>query len=133
MKKIKIAACILGLAISASSWAHVGLKEASPAQDAILMESPNDLSLTFSAKVRLIKLSVSTDTQSLVEFGFTPSAEASVMYESQLPNLLPGSYDVNWVALGEDGHKMSGQYQFTLHKQGKIKDMPAKKASHNEH
>lgn len=133
MKRVKIAACILGLAISASSWAHVGLKQASPAQDAMLMQSPSNLSLTFSGKVRLIKLSINADNQTPVEFGFKANADAEPMYEWPLPTLEAGSYGVNWVALGEDGHKMSGQYQFTLRGQGMMKDMPMENTSENAH
>ncbi|WP_339773075.1 copper resistance CopC family protein [uncultured Paraglaciecola sp.] len=133
MKKIKIAACLLGLAISASSWAHVGLKQTSPAQDAMLMDSPSELSLTFSGKVRLIKVSVSNDNQASVAFGFKPSADAAVTYQWPLPALATGTYGVDWTALGEDGHKMSGEYLFTLHGPDMMKEMPMKGTAHNVH
>lgn len=133
MRRIKIATCILGLAISTASIAHVGLKQASPAQDAMLMQSPSNLSLTFSDKVRLIKLSINADNQTPVEFGFKANADAGTMYEWPLPTFAAGTYGVNWVALGEDGHKISGQYQFTLHGQGMMNDMPMEDTSHNAH
>lgn len=133
MKKVKIAACILGFVISTSSWAHVGLKQVFPAQGATLKQSPSNLALTFSGKVRLIKLSINADNQTPIEFGFKANADAESMYEWPLPTLTSGSYGVNWVALGEDGHKMSGEYQFTLHEEAAMNDIPVQKVPHLEH
>lgn len=133
MKKLSITTALLALVISMPSWSHVGLKQSVPAKDAMLMQSPGKLSLTFSGNVRLIKLSVSTDDKEPIEFGFKPNVDPAKTYQWSLPRLESGNYGVNWVALGKDGHKMSGQYQFMLHGQGMETADPKKKMSHNEH
>ena len=133
MKTIKIAAALLGLAISVSSWAHVGLTQAVPVKDAMLMQSPEEISLTFSGEVRLIRLSLSTESESPIEFGFEPNIDPQATYQWPLPTLASGKFGVRWIALGKDGHKMSGQYQFAVDSQDMKKVADKAQMSHSEH
>jgi copper resistance protein C len=115
MKITKIVLPLVALLFAGQVFAHVQLTAAVPADKAMLMQTPTTLSLTFSGKVRLTKVSLTGADDNSVEFGFTPSADAAGQFSWNLPVLNSGSYRVSWVALGADGHKMSGDYSFMLH------------------
>lgn len=115
MKTYKIAATIFGLVLSLSVSAHTSLKQSTPAQDAMLMQSPERLTLTFSGEVRLAKVTLKDSANQAVDFDFKPSATANSNFSWDLPSLAAGKYSVNWVVLGGDGHKMSGTFDFMLH------------------
>ena len=70
MKFITIAA-ILGLAVSFSASAHISLKQSTPQNSAMLMQSPEQLTLTFSGEVQLAKVLLSDAANKQVDFNFT--------------------------------------------------------------
>ena len=99
------------------------------------MQSPERLTLTFSGDVRLAKVTMKDSANQSVDFEFKPSTSASSNFSWDLPNLNAGRYSVNWVVLGGDGHKMSGDFNFMLHSSDEhSKVMPASakpKKNHN--
>lgn len=102
------------MAISAS--AHTGLGSSIPANDAMLMESPDAVELNFTADVNLIQFEVLKKMDgSAVEVEFTPSATASSYFSLPVPKLAMGHYQVNWGLLGGDGHKIEGSFEFMVH------------------
>tara|TARA_R110001583_G_scaffold11285_2_gene51360 strand:+ start:34809 stop:35162 length:354 start_codon:yes stop_codon:yes gene_type:complete len=115
MKFFNIAVATLGLALTFSASAHISLKQSTPIEQAMLMKSPEKLALTFSGKVRLVKLSISDKNNQDVNFDFKPSSTPSKNFNWPLPSLDQGNYTVKWMVLGGDGHKMSGKYSFMLH------------------
>lgn len=115
MNIVKLLLPLAALIFAGPVFAHVQLTNAVPADNAMLMQTPHRLSLTFSGKVRLTKLSLSSADNNSVEFGFKPSAAAAEQFSWALPVLSRGNYRVSWVALGADGHKMSGDFGFMLH------------------
>lgn len=133
MKFITIAA-ILGLALSFSASAHISLKQSTPQNSAMLMQSPEQLTLTFSGEVQLAKVLLSDAANKQVDFNFKPSAKANSNFSWPLPKLEQGNYTVKWIALGGDGHKMSGNFDFMLHASdahSKMKNMSAPHKQHN--
>jgi len=115
MKFFNIAAVILGVALTFSASAHISLKQSSPENSAMLMQSPEQLTLTFSGAVRLAKVIINDADNQAVDFNFKPSATANSNFSWSLPNIEKGNYTVKWIALGGDGHKMSGTFDFILH------------------
>ena len=114
MKFFNIATAVLGLALTFSASAHISLKQSTPESNAMLMQSPKQLTLTFSGEVRLAKVLVSDSENQRVDFSFKPSATPNKNFNWSLPNLSEGSYTVKWIALGGDGHKMSGTFNLSL-------------------
>ncbi|MCC2605331.1 copper resistance CopC family protein [Planctobacterium marinum] len=108
---------VISLAFSSTVFAHAGIKLESslPANNAMLMEAPQELSLTFNKGVRLVKVSLKNKQGKKVKFGFKPSKQASQNYTWKLPKLSPENYVVDWVILGSDGHKMHGKFGFMVH------------------
>ena len=134
MKYINIATAVLGLALTFSASAHISLKQSTPKSNAMLMQSPKQLTLTFSAEVRLAKVQLKDSENKPVDFSFKPSATPKKNFNWSLPNLAKGNYTVKWIALGGDGHKMSGTLNFMLHDKGLPSEMiEVKSDSHSKH
>ena len=114
MKKIIPLLTLLCLAFAGPVLAHVKQSGSVPADNAMLMQAPDVLSTSFSGPIRLTKVTLLHDNGNTVDFGFTPTAVAT-QFSWPLPVLEIGSYQVNWVGLGEDGHKMKGDFSFMLH------------------
>ncbi len=96
------------------AWAHVHLKSSVPANNAALTSTPAQLTLQFSAAVRVTSLSVQkegeTESTKIASLPKEPAAEINV----PLQPLAPGKYIVNWRALGGDNHVMSGSLRFSV-------------------
>ncbi|HAW93643.1 MAG: copper resistance protein CopC [Rheinheimera sp.] len=115
MKIVKFLLPLVALFFAGQVLAHVHLTQTVPADKAMLTQTPDTLILNFSGPVRLTKISLTDADNTSVEFGFTPSASASEQFSWALPVLQSGNYQVSWIALGADGHKMSGDFSFMLH------------------
>lgn len=134
MKFFNVAITILSLALTFSASAHVSLKQSTPENNAMLMQSPEKLSLTFSGDVRLAKVTVKNSKNQPMDISFKPSATPNKNFSWALPNLAKGNYTVKWIALGSDGHKMSGSFNFMLHNMESPSKMKQEKPdSHNKH
>ncbi|MFC4656989.1 copper resistance protein CopC [Rheinheimera marina] len=114
MKKLIPLLTLLCLAFAGPVLAHVKQSGSVPADNAMLMKAPDVLSISFSGPIRLTKVTLLHDNGNTVDFGFTPTAVAT-QFSWPLPVLEIGSYQVNWVGLGEDVHKMKGDFSFMLH------------------
>lgn len=116
MKFFNSAVAILGLVLTFSASAHISLKQSTPAQEAMLMKSPEQLSLTFGGEVRLAKVIIKDEKNKSINFDFKPSSTPSTDFSWSLPSLVQGTYTVKWTALGGDGHKMTDTFRFMVHK-----------------
>ncbi len=111
----------LGFAVlfmfSAGAIAHgdVKLESSSPSDNAMLMNSPEQLTLTYSKPLRLMKVSITGNETGEVDFDFRPTAEKQAAYTWQLKDLKPDTYTVEWIAMGGDGHKMKASFSFMVH------------------
>jgi methionine-rich copper-binding protein CopC len=133
MKFFNSAVAILGLVLTFSASAHISLKQSTPAQEAMLMKSPEQLSLTFGGEVRLAKVIIKDEKNKTINFDFKPSATPSTDFNWSLPSLAQGTYTVKWTALGGDGHKMTGTFRFMVHKNESHKMMQEQSNTHSKH
>ncbi|WP_137297546.1 copper resistance CopC family protein [Psychromonas sp. SP041] len=134
MNFFNITAATLGLALTFSASAHISLKESVPAQQAMLMQSPEQLTLTFSSDIRLAKVTINNVNNQPVNFGFEPSSTPNSKFIWSLPSLEQGNYTVKWIALGDDGHKMSETFGFMVHKmEPNKKGMHGQSTAHSAH
>lgn len=101
---------------SSSVWAHANLTSSSPAKGAILNASPSSLELSFSAPVRIVRLSLRDKTQTEVAIEQPSMSQSQAEYSLVLPTLTDSTYTASWIMMGEDGHKMTEKLQFTLHR-----------------
>jgi len=102
------------LLISSSLLAHTGIKSSSPENKSVLTKAPETLSLNFKSAVRLMKVRLLDAKQETVKIDFKPTAKAAKSFDVDLPALTVGNYKVNWMMMGKDGHRMKGNFSFTI-------------------
>jgi hypothetical protein len=136
---------LLAAMTSMSVFAHTGLTSSTPKDNAMLMENPEKIEVTFGDAVRLVSLTLVNSKDEPVEIDFAPSMEASETFTYALPMLMPSNYKASWTIMGEDGHKMKGDFTFMVHAMDKMKgmkkmdgmkdmkDMKDKKMDHAQH
>ncbi|MDG6098983.1 copper resistance protein CopC [Alteromonas sp. ZYF713] len=114
LKYLKLLAAGLVL-FSGFATAHVELYDASPAAGGMLESAPEELFLSFSGDVRIVKLKLTDAKGKGVDFGFKPVVEATDEMRWALPSLAAGKYTVQWTVMGEDGHTFQDSYGFHVH------------------
>lgn len=117
MKQLSlISTLFIALILTMNTHAHTGLESSVPSNNAMLMESLDKIELRFASEVNLIKLDlVNKEDGQQIPIGYTPTTEAAASFSHPLPGLKIGTYQVNWTAMGADGHKMEGNFSFMMH------------------
>lgn len=120
MKHVIGAAAALAFAagLAGPAFAHAHLLSATPAADSTVSAAPTQLELHFSEALELAFTGVtltSTDKDA-VPLGeeSLEQGDNKVLVVPIARPLRPGAYTVVWHALSIDGHKTSGQYEFTV-------------------
>ncbi len=118
--RIKLVAICLALIVGAitalAAGAHAELLAAEPAPGAQLPVSPSEVRLTFTepvgAQSRILVFAEGFQAvEGLVSQNST--AQPETLYVP-LPELEPGVYTVQWSAISDDGHEISGTYSFSV-------------------
>jgi len=113
---MKVLSFLSGLALitfCVSANAHAHLQKSSPADHSVITTSPPNLELVFSELAQLTSLSIQKDKEEKQNLTSLPATAATKISVS-LPALTPGSYQVVWHVLSDDGHMMTGVLHFTL-------------------
>ena len=114
MKQLSLIFTLLTALIVATN--TTGLESSVPSNNTMLMESLEEIELHFASEVNLIKLElVDRANGESVSLGFKPTTAAATDFSQPLPALKIGTYQVNWAAMGADGHKMEGDFSFMMH------------------
>lgn len=106
---------MLILVFPTATWAHSKLETSTPAADAKLTESVQEVSLSFNENIdeNLSTLKIKNAQGESVEV-----AEVKINQNTMLGTLgapLPsGSYTVEWKIVGGDGHPVDGTYAFEV-------------------
>ena len=108
-KLTAIAACCL---LSGTAVSHTQLSGSTPADAATLDVAPTEVELSFSEAVRLTAVTIASggDKTSLDIELADPATEFAVA----LPELGPGEYVVEWRALSQDTHVVTGEIRFSI-------------------
>jgi len=97
--------------------AHASLKASSPTAGATVEASPKDIALTFNEKVEEA-FSAITLKDAAGKDVTAPKAQvdqaAPTILHLAAPSLASGVYTVQWVAVGHDGHRRTGDFKFTV-------------------
>ena len=95
--------------------AHAMLHGSDPADGAILVGSPRTINLTFSEPCRITSLRL-LDASGQERPLRRADSRGMVLNASAAPtaSLAPGDYRLEWRAMGDDGHVMSGAVRFTV-------------------
>ena len=130
MKIFKIAAILTLALLSNLAIAHSGLKHSTPANGAMLNQSPENLMLEFSMEVKLVKVQLTDQSGVEIKLIKKPSKNFETNCSIALPMLDTGSYKVKWIAMGKDAHKMEGDFTFML-RAPEMEKMPNSSDGHN--
>lgn len=97
-------------------FAHAELVAARPEPGAQLADAPAEVRLTFSEPIAAQSSIVVLGEGFEPVPGLVPQLDANQPAEvyTPLPPLEPGSYTVQWSAVSQDGHEISGSYAFTV-------------------
>lgn len=112
-------ALLAGLALLAwpvAGLAHVHLDRSEPAKDAVVSAAPAAIKLWFSGRIEAdfseIVVTAADGTQ--VDTGELTASDNRRGLEAPLENLGPGKYQVNWSVVARDGHRIRGNFSFTV-------------------
>lgn len=136
MKLVKYILCSLVL-LSGTVFAHTVLKESTPTEGSALNASPEQIHLSFTEEVRLLRLDVVTVLESgerKVDIGFAPESAAKTEYSVPLPELSLGKYRVDWSVMGADSHAVQGAVAFSIGTEGNMPEhQEGHTATHDSH
>lgn len=103
--------------VQSPAWAHAALASAEPASNALLTNGPTTITLRFNEKLEgnfsSIKV-VDAGGQSVTTQKAALDAADPTILHVALPALQSGKYSVQWVAIGHDGHRRTGDYTFSV-------------------
>ncbi|WP_162798523.1 copper resistance CopC family protein [Sulfitobacter sp. SK012] len=106
---------VLALSIFATSaFAHATLQLSTPANGAVLQSVPPEVALIFTGKIRLTRVEVYLDGKKNEDIALDALKGFAANIALPLTDLGPGTYELDWRALGTDGHAMTGGVSFTV-------------------
>ncbi|MBA9005060.1 copper resistance CopC family protein [Thermomonospora cellulosilytica] len=110
-----LAALLIGLALAPAAQAHTALKESSPA-DGQTVAPPTEIVLTFTDEVNqtIAPQVVVTGPGGAEHQGGKATTEGAVVTQPLAGALPPGDYTVGWRVVAEDGHPVTGSFEFTV-------------------
>jgi methionine-rich copper-binding protein CopC len=120
--KVHRSTSLLGMALSAGllalpgqALAHAHLKNSAPAANAATA-SPATISLTFSEKIepKFSGFEVTAASGVKAPLAVTASKDGRTLTAPINTPLLAGAYKVTWHVVSDDGHRMDGDYSFTV-------------------
>jgi copper resistance protein C len=96
--------------------AHVHLDRSEPAKDAVVGEAPKAVKLWFSGRIEpdFSEIVVTSADGTRVDKGDTSASSNRRELSVSLDDLAPGTYQVNWNAVARDGHRIRGDFSFTV-------------------
>ena len=111
---VRNAVIVIAVAMTTNSaFAHTTLQSAIPAVNA-KVAAPSKLTLTFGEPVMLMGLKLTNAQKKNVPLNFKVSSVMNKSFEIAVPKLAKSTYTESWTIMGDDGHNMSGSFQFTV-------------------
>lgn len=112
-----LAACAL-VATASPAAAHPLPRAASPAPNATLSASPPEIRITFSEGLVAAFSGLTLKDASGKAMALGPSTvdpkDKKTLAAAVKATLAPGAYEVDWHAVGDDTHHVSGHYSFAV-------------------
>jgi methionine-rich copper-binding protein CopC len=102
------------MAVQTTALAHAKMTASKPADGSTVTAGVSEIELNFSHPLRLSMVHVRDAAQHDVPLkSQLPTPLASVV-KVDVESLTPGSYQVSWTAVAEDGHVMKGTFAFSV-------------------
>ena len=121
MKRIKTFVAAMAACIPLLAAAHTELKQATPADGSVMQTPPQQIMLMFSEAANLTALTIQkAGDKEAQKLGPLPKA-AAAHFMIAAPKLGPGVYTLNYRAVSDDNHVVSGTLKFTVSADAKPK------------
>lgn len=117
MKTLRILCLVAAALCSSAAMAHAVVKQSVPAPGATLAVAPKEVVVTFNEKVEKMFTNATLATGAGATIATTKAAidpANPAILRLPLPALKPGAYVVKWTAVGNDGHRRTGDIGFTV-------------------
>lgn len=99
---------------SATAFAHTSLKSSVPA-DGQTVPDVRQISVEFGASIRLMAFTLTDAAGNTIPTDFARSSTKQSRFDIGVGTPLPNtSYSVGWMAMGDDGHKIDGNFRFVV-------------------
>lgn len=120
-RSLIVGACLAtGLLITSVAQAHISLVKSTPMADAVVT-TPQQIDLVFSEQLVLrasrLELSVIKDggaAEKVEHIDIDLINDGKTLRATLHHPLVVGVYQVQWRAVGDDNHPMTGKYSFTI-------------------
>jgi len=100
--------------VSSATFAHTSLKTSVPANGQTVADVQH-ISVEFGAALQLMALVLKDATGNVIPTSFARTATASAIFDAKIKApLAPAHYQVHWMAMGADGHKIDGDFSFAV-------------------
>ncbi len=110
----KFIVAVVLMCVYASAAAHTDLRSSNPADGSVVNTAPEQLQLTFTEAVSLVRFNLTDSSGKKLELDFTPSTERKTEYLMAVPLMQTGQYKVDWAVIGEDGHTVANSFSFVI-------------------
>lgn len=112
MKKLLFIAILL-FTFPISAQAHSGLASSTPAEGETLDASPAQIGLQFESAIQQGEMAMKDESGNAVEIADVSVSELELIgqLDEELPN---GAYTVDWSAISQDGHEITGTLTFNV-------------------
>jgi copper resistance protein C len=101
------------MSLAAGAHAHTAIKQTTPANNAVLSESPPVIDITFEHRAQLTSVIVVEAGHPQRKLGFEPIG-SSTEFRLHEPKLEAGRNELHWKGLSEDGHVIEGTLVFVI-------------------
>jgi methionine-rich copper-binding protein CopC len=108
-----VAAVAAPALLASGAQAHAHLQKANPAENAAVA-APKQIHLEFSERLEPKLSAVELMKADGTAVAVTSKTEGKAIDGALAAPLAPGGYMVMWHVISADGHKMKGQYNFTV-------------------
>ncbi len=109
-----VAGLLLLLALPGGVVAHAELVTSIPADGETLTTGPAEAVLTFSERLGARSTVDVVDSRGLTVATSGPDPSEATVMRVALPPLTPGSYEVRWTTVADDGHIERGTFEFAV-------------------
>ena len=107
------------LAVSFALWsgvamAHSPLKLTSPINGAVVATTPDMIDMAFGQGVRLSKVTMTHLDHPSVQLDLSKATGLAKDISVPVQKMGAGTYLFEWIGMGEDGHKVAGDFSFLV-------------------
>ena len=110
----KAICCLLILAWASVAVAHTSLKSTTPANGAIISQTPIEITLNFGKAIRLTRLIATHAGEKKIRLDLSGHNGFIKRYLIPFDGMGAGDYLIEWRGLGGDGHPLNGSFSFTV-------------------